>query len=56
MKFSLSEIKFADFKLFDLKRREIQRIINAEDEVRLSPYKDNKLIKHELIKFKANVF
>ena len=38
------------------KHREIQRIINAEDEVRLSPYKDNKLIKHELIKFKANVF
>ena len=56
MKFSLSEIKFADFKLFDLKHRGIQHNFYAESEDRLTPFKGDKLKGCELIKFKAYVF
>ena len=43
MIFSLPEIKFADFKLFDLKHRGIQHNFYAESEDRLTPFKGDKL-------------
>ena len=50
---SLSETKFLVLKLFDLKRRKIFKIFNAKDEVRLTPYEDDKLKRLEFNKFKA---
>ena len=50
---SLSKTKFLVLKLFDLKRRKIFKIFNAKDEVRLTPYEDDKLKGVKFNKFKA---
>ncbi len=52
-KFRLILQKFLILKLFDLKCRKIYYIFNAEDEVRLSPYEDDKLKRLKFNKFKA---
>ena len=49
----MSETKFLVLKLFDLKRRKIFKIFDAEDEVMLSPFEDDKLKRLKFNKFKA---
>ena len=53
LEISLSKTKFLILKLFDLKCRKIYYIFNAKDEVRLSPYEDDKLKRLKFNKFKA---
>ena len=53
LEISLSKTKFITLKLFDLKCRKIYNIFNAKDEVRLSPYEDDKLKRLKFNKFKA---
>ncbi len=47
--------KFPLFKLFDLIRRKIYNDFNAEDEDRLTPFKDDKLKAFKFGKYKAQL-